>query len=86
MCIFISRWIVNVQITSRREEKKHEGQKEKVTLLEVTGGGISRREIAAYRFCDRGNVNWPYECVTSLRGGKRTKWTQNSPWEGSELI
>lgn len=68
--------------------KSHEGErkKEKVIVLVVTRGGISCREIAVYCFCDRGNVNWPCGCVTSPSGRRRTKWTQNTPWERSQFL
>lgn len=43
-------------------------------------------ETAVYCFCDRGNVNWLCGCVTSQGGRRRTKWTQNTPWEGSQFL
>lgn len=70
----------------KERERERERQKEKVILLVVTRGGISCREIAVYCFCDRGNVNWPCGCVTSQRGRRGTKWTQNTPWEGSQFL
>lgn len=65
----------------RRERKK-----EKVILLVVTRGDIWCREIAVYCFCGRGNVNWLCGCATSHGGRRRTKWTQNTPWEGSQFL
>lgn len=68
---------------SHMEENREsgEGKTERKGHSGVTRGGVSCREIAQYCFCDRGNVNWPCGCVTSRRGRRGTKWTQNTPWE-----
>lgn len=76
---------LNHMIGKERRDGR-ERQKEKVILLVVTRGDISCREIAVYCFCGRGNVNWLCGCATSHGGRRRTKWTQNTPWEGSQFL